>query len=278
MDENQPQIEYWNGRAGANWTVYQEATDLALAPLGEATLAAAAVRAGERALDVGCGCGATALVLAERVGATGHVLGVDVSLPMLGRARERLRGAANVELREADAATARFGGDRDLLFSRFGVMFFLDPTAAFANLRTALAPRGRVAFCCWRPARENPWATIPAEAIAPFVEPEPPVEGIPPGPFAFADPERVRAILGGAGFSAIELAAQDAPLRWTATPDLDVAVDLFSHIGPASRRLAEAPQEARARGLAALRAALAPHVGPTGLVLGGAVWIVTARR
>ena len=150
-DTNQEQIDYWNQRAGATWAELQERLDALLAPLSKAGLNAAQVKAGERVLDVGCGCGDTSIALQQK-GA--EVLGVDVSAPMLEHARKR---DSSVKYLQADAARTDFEGVFDLMFSRFGVMFFDDPKSAFKNLHGALKPDGRMLFVCWQPPAANPW-------------------------------------------------------------------------------------------------------------------------
>ena len=155
---NQEQIDYWNERAGATWAELQERLDALLSPLSAAGLQAAKVRSGERVLDVGCGCGDTSIAL-SKLGA--RVLGVDVSAPMLEQARKR-DGA--IEYLEADAAAEPFQGDFDLVFSRFGVMFFADPVVAFANMAQALRPGGRMHVVCWSGMARNPWFSLPRQA------------------------------------------------------------------------------------------------------------------
>jgi len=211
------------------------------------------------------------------------VLGVDVSEPMLTRAREAARatGAENVRFENADAQTHLFPpGAFDLLWSRFGVMFFTDPAAAFGNLRAALAPRGRLTFVCWQSLLENPWLLVPLRAAAEHVTLPPPPAPEAPGPFAFADPERVRDILARAGFVETEM----EPLRGTlslgggsASVD-DVVGFLMDGVGPASAALREADPALRPRVAAAMRAALAPFATSSGIALGFAAWVVRARN
>jgi ubiquinone/menaquinone biosynthesis C-methylase UbiE len=155
---NSDQLAFWNGLGGHTWVARQEHTDITLAPVSEALLALAAPRAGERVLDVGCGCGVSTLELACAVGPAGHVAALDISAPMLaeGQARAKAAGIANVDWQQADAAMAALDGF-DLLASNFGVMFFGDPVAAFAHMRSAARPGARMAFVCWRPLSENPW-------------------------------------------------------------------------------------------------------------------------
>ena len=193
MGANAGQIDYWNDEAGPKWVRLQELLDHQLADLGLFVVERAAPAAGERVLDIGCGCGASSLELAQRVGPKGSVLGVDVSEPMLARARERARhaGVDNLQFQRGDAQVTPFEpGSFDLVHSRFGIMFFEDPPAAFANMRRALAPNGRVTFVCWQPLSENPWMRIPMAAALPHIELPPiPAPGAP-GPFALGDDGR----------------------------------------------------------------------------------------
>ena len=171
----------------------------------------------ERVLDGGCGGGQTMLALAQRVGSKGVVVGLDISRPMLEIARRRPlpAGACRPDFREADVQSDDLGAEVfDAAFSRFGVMFFSDPIAAFANVRSALKPGGRITFVCWRPFQENAWMRIPMEAAQPFLDPTPVMDPLAPGPFAFADPDRVHSILSSAGFDKVTvepLAFQTCP-------------------------------------------------------------------
>lgn len=268
---NAAQIDYWNAAAGQTWVELNDALDRQLAPLGDAALAALAARLGERILDIGCGAGATTAVLAAAVGPAGAVTGVDVSLPLLEHARKRGSAAGFVE---ADAQTADLGeGAFDALFSRFGVMFFEDPAAAFTNLRRALKPGGRLAFVCWRGLADNGWMREPIMAAIPLLPPLPQADPLAPGPFAFADPERVRGILGEAGFTAVAVEPFDTPL--STGGDLDAAVTMALKVGPLGRALADNPGNT-AKVVEAVRAALARYVTPEGVRMPAAVWIVTA--
>lgn len=270
---NAAQIDYWNTRAGPIWAELQGPLDRQLAPLGYAAMAALAPRAGELLLDVGCGSGDTTLELARLVAPGGQVTGVDISRPLLEVARGR-GDAPGVRFLEADAQAHPFQpASFDGVFSRFGVMFFSDPVAAFANLRRALKPGGRLAFVCWRRPDENPIMTLPMQAaLAHLPAPAPPEPGAP-GPFAFADPARLQGILDAAGFGAIAILPHDEQIGGG---DLEASVGLSLKVGPLGAMLREHPGKAETV-VASVRAALAPHVGPQGLRLDSATWIVTAR-
>jgi SAM-dependent methyltransferase len=269
---NAAQVAYWNASAGPVWVAMQDALDAQLHDLGLAAMAALAVREGERVIDIGCGCGDTTLELAERVGPGGTVLGADISAPMLEVARRRAEGLGRVSFAQADAQTHAFE-PADAAFSRFGVMFFADPAAAFANIRRALAPAGRVAFVCWRALAENHWMTIPMAAVAPLLPPAPPPPLNAPGPFAFADRDRVRGILSDAGFTHIAIEPHNQAIG---QGDLETTVRTSLNVGPVGAALRENPL-LRAPITAAVSAALAPHAGADGVKLPSATWIVTAR-
>jgi len=273
--DNAEQIEYWNGRAGETWVTAQQHLDAMLAPISAALLERADPRAGERVVDVGCGCGDTSLAVAAR-GAT--VWGIDISEPMLAHARSRAAAAnvAGVAFSCTDAATQAFTPDHELVISRFGVMFFADPHAAFANLRSAFAPGGRLCFVCWQSPRDNPWVSIAGAALRPFLaEPEHTPDPREPGPFAFADPDYVRDILTGAGYH--EIGVEPLPTTLHVADDVAEALDFMQQVGPLSRALAELDEHTAPRALDAVREALAVHATPTGLDLGAACWLVSAR-
>jgi SAM-dependent methyltransferase len=223
-------------------------------------------------LDVGCGGGVTSAAFAAAVGADGHVLGVDVSAVILEVARRRYAGRAGLAFEVGDAATMALDGYH-VVTSRFGVMFFPDPRAAFENLRRALCADGRLAFVCWRTLEENPWmadATRAAFSVLPRPEPSPPGA---PGPFAFADPARLRAILTEAGFGGIAIDAHDRELD-LGTPD--EALEQMTRMGPAAPVFAAAEPAAQAATVAAIRAALAPWTRDGRVAMTGAVWQVRA--
>ncbi|MHA4836804.1 class I SAM-dependent methyltransferase [Sphingopyxis sp. MSC1_008] len=272
----------WNGDSGQRWAANLTRLDVMLEDFGNAAIAAANVRPGEQILDIGCGSGTSTFPLADRVGPGGHALGVDISEQLVEIARAAAPAGTPVEFRCADAATAPLpAGKFDLLFSRFGVMFFDDPVAAFAHMRGALKPGGRLAFVCWRGAQENDWVRLPMAAIREIVQPAP-ADPNAPGPFAFGDRQKIADILSAAGFTAIDITAFDTSISYGrgATRDdaIDDALDMAFQVGPLSRALADQSDDIRAKSAAAVRAAFAKRPGETSVQIDGSAWIVTARN
>lgn len=281
--QNAYQVADWNGQSGERWVANQARLDAMVAVFGQAAIEAAAPATDERVLDVGCGAGASSRALAARVGAGGQVLGVDISEPLIDRARTLARQDTPALFQVADASSAELPqGAFDILFSRFGVMFFDNPTAAFAHMRRALRPGGRVAFVCWRGAAENDWVRLPMGALMGIVPPSALPDPKAPGPFSFGDRERVARILTAAGFTDIAIAPFDASVPFgegeTRDAAIDDAVKMTLEVGPLSRALADQPDDIRARASAAVRAAFASLPGERSVMINGAVWIVTARN
>jgi len=276
---NEDQRAHWNGSDGEYWARQQERLDRSLSPVTGPLLAFAAPRAGSTVIDVGCGCGATTIELARAVGLSGRVIGLDISEPMLARAKERLREFNNTYCLLGDVAEQSLHDlGAELIVSRFGVMFFGDPVAAFANLRTGLVLGGGVRFACWRSIGENPWLQIPLHAVyehAPRLPKPAPEE---PGPFAFAETARVTRVLTAAGFTAPSFTPLDVQLDIAAGGTIEDAVIRSSEMGPAKRALADQPDDVRATAIESIRRALAPYASPTGVKLPGAVWLVAADR
>ena len=273
MTVNSEQIEYWNGGAGDLWAAQQERLDRQLDPLGRAALAALALRAGEHVLDVGCGGGQTTLQLGDAVGPTGRVVGVDISAPLLDVARRRDAGA-HVSFAQVDAQTHAFEEPFDAIYSRFGIMFFADPVAAFANLRRAMKPASRLAFVCWRALAENPMMSVPMAAAAKHFPPSAPADPNAPGPFAFADRGRIARILDGAGFGAIDITPHDEPIGGN---DRAESLELALQMGPLGRHMREHPDK-RADVIDAVRDAIEPFIIDGISRMPSATWIVTAMR
>jgi SAM-dependent methyltransferase len=237
------------------------------------------LQAGERVVDVGCGFGVTSVELAHRVGPGGRVLAVDVSAPMLARARARAANLPQVTFVEGDAQVHPFPpGEADALFSRFGVMFFADPVAAFANLRRALRAGGRLGFVCWQAMDRNPWRRVPVTAIARVLTLPPPPPPDAPGPFAFGDADRVRGILDGAGWHDVAVQPLETEVWLGATADLDATVRFVLDAGPAASALrAAGDRSLHAAVTDVVRGALAPFHQAGGVRMPAAAWVVTAR-
>jgi SAM-dependent methyltransferase len=258
----------------AAWAEVRKPLERQLAPLGQRGLEALAPRPGEAVLDIGCGGGETALELARAVAPDGTVLGIDLSGAVLAFARRVAKGCERVRFVQADAQVYPFEpASFDAAFSRFGVMFFADPAAAFINIRRCLGPNGRLAFVCWRALEENQLDILPLTAASAHLPPQPAHDPDAPGPFAFANPDRVRRILKGAGFEEIEITAHD---ELVGSGDLEIMLAVCSRVGALGKILRENP-ELRAAALPAVRSALAAYDGPDGVRLNAATWVVTAR-
>jgi SAM-dependent methyltransferase len=277
MTANADQIEYWNGPPGEKWVKNQQVMDASLASATAGLLSLAAIKPGERILDIGCGSGQISLLGADAAGAAGQVTGVDISRPLLALARRRAEGRANIGFIEADAATHPFAPEHDLLISRFGVMFFDDPPRAFANLRKAAKPGGRLAFVCWRPVAENEYAAMPFEIAKPLMPPLPPADPHAPGPFALADADRLRVILAGAGFCDITITRHDGLMPMGTTPE-QAGIQATS-LGPTARALRTFGEDVQARVLAAVTDAFRayPRTEDGMISCRIACWLVGAR-
>ena len=255
------------------WAEVRELLELQLAPLGRRAVAALAPRPGESILDIGCGGGETALEIARAVAPNGTVVGIDLSAAVLAFAQRAAKGCRRVRFVQADAQIYPFEpASFDAAFSRFGVMFFADPTAAFINIRRSLKPNGRLAFICWRALEENPLDILPLRAASAHLPPQPAHDPDAPGPFAFANPDRVRGILEKAGFGDIEITAYDERVG---SGDLDAMLAVCSRVGALGKILRENP-ELRPATLPAVQSALVAHDGPDGVKLNAATCVVKA--
>jgi ubiquinone/menaquinone biosynthesis C-methylase UbiE len=277
-DANADQVAFWNGVAGRHWTDRQSVQDIVLSPVTDRLIARTDAQGGQRILDIGCGCGATTIELAKQVGPSGHVLGIDISVPMLERARQLTGKDLPADYVLADATIYPFDpASFDLLVSRFGVMFFADPVLSFRNLRKSLRPKGRLVFACWREPRENGWMMAPLMAVYKHVPKLPQLGPEDPGPFAFADEARVRRILTEAGFTDVVVEACPLTFDVAAGRGLEAAVQGALEIGPASRALEGHPPELVAAAIQSIREALTPFAKGQSVLLPGAIWLVTAR-
>src|SRR6185437_3679055 len=268
------QATYWNGTGGQMWLGAYDRIQRGIQGFGEVTLDAANARPGERVLEIGCGTGGTTAALARAVGAGGHVLGVDISETLIEAARAQ--GLANARFEVGDATTFPFEAQSfDLVFSRFGVMFFGDPVAAFTNMRRALKPGGRLVFICWRTPAENPWAGVPMRAAMPFLPPMERPGPEDPGQYSFGDRTRVERILTEAGFASPSFRPLDriVPLG----PDIPTVLDNIGKFGPIARAFANAEPAQIEKAKQAIGEALRPHATAEGVRLGGACWLVSAQ-
>ena len=278
---NPEQHQYWNETAGPKWAQLSDVIDTQIAPLGGEALDRIGVGAGQRVLDVGCGCGQTTLELARRVGAEGAVLGADISRPMLESARDRAleAGLRNARFEHSDAQVHPFEAEAfDLVFSRFGVMFFSDPVAAFANLLRALRPGARLGFVCWQALAQNAWMLRPMAAVAPLLSLQPPSDPHAPGPFAFADADRVTRILQDAGFGSVAVEGMERELLVGGGASLDDTVGFLLQMGPAGAALRDAAEDVRNKAAAAVRDAIAPFETEVGVRMPAAAWLFQATR
>jgi len=273
----------WKGDVGDVWAEEWRRTDRTLAPVNQALVAEAApLTAGigrPRILDIGCGAGATSLALADAL-AGAEITGLDLSDSLIAVARSRAGDRARLGFEVGDAsrwtpAEAGF----DLIVSRHGVMFFDDPVAAFAHLRTVARPGASLLFSCFRDRGDNEWvrALRPVmERFAPaaLIAPEPPA-----GPFAFADPARIESILGAAGFAAPRIAPLDFDFVAGEGKDpVADAVGYFRRVGPFAAMLKTLDDPARAAATDMLGEIAAAHRAGDRIVFGAAAWIVTSAR
>jgi len=271
------QAAYWNGPGGKGWLASMERIEQGLGDFGKASLAAANAQPGEKVIDIGCGLGGTTRALAEAVGLGGHVLGVDISETLIQGARAHRVSNATFVL--GNAATHPFeAASYDLVYSRFGVMFFGDPVAAFKNFQQALKPAGRLVFVCWRTTQENPWGLVPVRAAAPFLPPLPRPGPEDPGQYAFGDRARVERILKEAGFSRLSFEPLDQPVFMGKT--IADILENAGRFGPLARAFADATPEQIEKAKAAIGETLKPHETAEGVRLPGACWLVraSARR
>ncbi len=274
-ETNTAQKEFWNGAASQGWVTGQESLDRSLAAVTEQLIERAAIGQGERVLDIGCGTGQTSLIAAEKVGGEGDVLGVDISEPMLAHARDRAAAESldNVSFQSSDAQTDKLMDRANLALSRFGVMFFEDPTAAFANIKNHMAVGGRLCFACWQSPKLNDWVTLPVGIARQYVKDEAPKDPHAPGPFAFAEELRVQKVLADAGWRDVVCTPVSFDMPWGNSPEK--AANGLLERGPIRALIADLPPQTIEKIREEIAAALPPS--EDGISLKGAIWIVTAR-
>ena len=275
MSRNDDQRAFWSEQAGPIWVAEAEAMDAVFQPVLEALMRTAALAPGERVLDIGCGSGVSTARAAAAVGAAGAAVGVDISASLLASARARFGG---ITFLQADAQTEAWASPAfDAAISRFGVMFFDDFAAAFANIARALRPGGRMAFATWGEIAENPYFTLAARVARDVLGPVPKTDPDRPGPFALRDPARIEAARRAAGLPECAVASED--LLLTPPGDAERVAALLCRIGAANMALNH--HKPGPEGEAALRAALAEaleeYAGPKGIRIPARINLVTAR-
>jgi SAM-dependent methyltransferase len=261
---------------GHSWVMQQAVISDVFTSVTSVSLDAAGVEPGEHVIDIGCGTGDTLLALAETVGPSGAVLGVDVSVPMLDFARYRALEArfSNAAFALADATNYAFEPRwADLVYSRFGLMFFEDPISAFTNIRSGMKAGGRLVFVCFRTMHESTWFSVPIEAARPHVPPQPPADPTAPGMFSFAREDCLRGILTEAGFREITVKATDVPIHGK---DITQSMAFITQAGPLPALLENSSDEQRERATDAVRNALMAKIGADGRGLHVALWLVSA--
>lgn len=280
IEANSRQAEYWGGAAGANWVRARARYDAELAQFADEVLRHAAIERGDRVLDVGCGTGALS-VLAASVANAGDVTGIDISDTMLTEARRRAidEGRSNVHFRQADAqVTPLEPSSVDVVISRFGVMFFADPVAAFTNIAGACRPGGRLCFVCWQAAPRNPWLVETAAAVEPLLGPMPIAEPGSPGPMGLADPDHTRGVLEHAGWHDVEIDDHCGSLLLGGPATLEEIIEFWSSRPNIAEPVAAGPPGLGDQVRTALREVMAPRHDGTGVRYDAAVWMVQARR
>jgi ubiquinone/menaquinone biosynthesis C-methylase UbiE len=278
---NAEHITCWNQILVPKFTRFRDVFVQGAEVHSNAALERHPAKPGDRVIDVGCGFGETSIELARRVAPGGFVLGVDCCQEFLdvGASDAARAGVGNVRFESSDAQVHRFSPDHDLVFSRFGTMFFASPVAALRNLRAALRSGGRLLMIVWRPVETNPWVGIPKQVVQELLPP-PPEKGptCGPGPFSMSDPGSVREMLAAAGLVDPTFDATDATILIGRT--VREAVELQLTLGPAGELMREGGDEAERRRPqieAALEARMREHLGSDGVYLPSSSWCVTAR-
>ena len=280
-DANKDQKDFWSGKGGDVWVKRQQAMDTMLNPLGEAALQKLELNKDTNVLDIGCGCGNTTLSIAEKIKPSGRVTGLDISKPMLQRAIEsaRNRSLENTSFQCVDVQTEYLGVNTfNAAFSRFGVMFFEDPVAAFRNINESLLPRSPLSFICWQSPIQNPWQSLFVQEVKNFIDlPSPPPRS--PGPFAFMESDYVNSILENSNFENVEIVGYEAKVNMFSGRSLSDAVKDFTSINPVvTEMLKDSTEELKERILNSVIEVFSPYFSEKGLIFPSATWIVTANK
>tara|TARA_B100001013_G_scaffold148504_1_gene88099 strand:- start:3179 stop:4033 length:855 start_codon:yes stop_codon:yes gene_type:complete len=280
-DANKDQKDFWSGKGGDVWVKRQQAMDTMLNPLGEAALKKLELNEDSNVLDIGCGCGNTTLSIAEKIKPSGRVTGLDISKPMLQRAIESAqnRSLENISFQCLDVQTEDFGVNTfNAAFSRFGVMFFEDPVAAFRNINKSLLSRSPLSFICWQSPIQNPWQSLFVQEVKKFIDlPSPPPRS--PGPFAFMESDYVNSILENSNFENVKIVGYEAEVNMFSGRSLSDAVQDYTSINPVvTEMLKDSTVELKERILNSVIEVFSPYFSEKGLIFSSATWIVTANK
>ena len=278
---NKNQKDFWSGKGGDIWVERQNAMDTMLSPLGEAALNKLNFNEEENVLDIGCGCGHTTLNIAKRIGPSGNVTGLDISEPMLKRAKESAveMSITNTSFKCVDVQTEDLGDQiYSAAFSRFGVMFFEDSISAFKNINKSLISGGYLSFVCWQSPAVNPWQSLFIQEVKKFLDlPSPPPRS--PGPFAFMESEYVSSILEESKFQDITIEGHEAEVNMFSGRSLSDSVKDYISINPVvTQMLKESSENQIAEIVNSGIEAFSPYYSEKGLIFPSATWLVTARK
>ena len=278
---NKNQKDFWSGKGGDIWVERQNAMDTMLSPLGEAALNKLNFNEKENVLDIGCGCGHTTLNIAKRIEPSGNVTGLDISEPMLKRAKESTfeMSITNASFKCVDVQTEDLGDQiYSAAFSRFGVMFFEDSIAAFKNINKSLISGGYLSFVCWQSPAVNPWQSLFIQEVKKFLDlPSPPPRS--PGPFAFMESEYVSSILEESKFQDITIEGHEAEVNMFSGRSLSDSVKDYISINPVvTQMLKESSENQIAEIVNSGIEAFSPYYSEKGLIFPSATWLVTARK
>ena len=278
---NKNQRDFWSGKGGDIWVERQNAMDTMLSHLGEAALNKLNLNEGENVLDIGCGCGHTTLNIAKRISPDGQVTGLDISEPMLKRAKESANemSISNASFNCVDVQTDDMGEEvYSAAFSRFGVMFFEDPVAAFCNINKSLITGASLSFVCWQSPTVNPWQSLFVQEVKKFIDlPSPPPRS--PGPFAFMESEYVSSILEESNFQNIMIEGHEAEVNMFSGRSLSDSVKDYISINPVvSEMLKDSPEDQKTEIINSAIDAFSPYYSEKGLMFPSATWLVTAIK
>jgi len=278
---NKNQRDFWSGKGGDIWVERQNAMDTMLSPLGEAALNKLNLNEGENVLDIGCGCGHTTLNIAKRISPDGQVTGLDISEPMLKRAKESANemSISNASFNCVDVQTDDMGEEvYSAAFSRFGVMFFEDPVAAFCNINKSLITGASLSFVCWQSPALNPWQSLFIEAVKKYVDlPSPPPRS--PSPFAFMESEYVSSILEESNFQNIIIEGHEAEVNMFSGRSLSDSVKDYISINPVvSGMLKDSTEQEKTEIINSAIEAFSPYYSAKGLMFPSATWLVTTTK